>query len=66
MADITLWKVTAALLFGIIVAAVLAFVLLRVAEDRTGRMFFRAVFLTLIGVYALGFAARYALVEILP
>ena len=66
MADITLWKVTAALLFGIIVAAVLAFVLLRVAEDRTGRTLFRAVFLTLIGVYALGFAARYALVEILP
>ena len=66
MADVTLWKVAAALVFGIVLAAVLAFVLLRVAEDRTGGRLFKALFLALICVYALGFAVRYAVIEIVP
>jgi len=66
MADIILWKVTAALLFGIILAAVVAFVLLRVSQDRAGGNLFKALFLSLILVYALGFAARYALIEVIP
>ena len=45
MADVTLWKVAAVLVFGIVLAAVLAFVLLRVAEDRTGGRLFKALFL---------------------
>lgn len=64
--DVTLWKVTAALGFGIVLAVVAAFVLLRLAQARTGRSLFQAVFLLMIGVYALGFAARYALIEVMP
>lgn len=66
MADVTVWKVAAALLFGIVLAAVLAFVGLRVAEDRTGGQLFKALFLMLLCAYALGFAARYALIEVIP
>lgn len=64
--DVTLWKLAAALGFAIVLAAVGAFVVLRQAEARSGRSLFRAVFLTLLCVYALGFAARYALIEIMP
>ena len=35
--DVTLWKVAAALGFGIVLAAVAGLVLLRLAEARTGR-----------------------------
>ena len=64
--DVTLWKLAAALGFGIVLAAVCGFVLLRVSEDRSGRRLFKALFLTLLCVYALGFAARFALIEIMP
>ena len=66
MADVTLWKVAAALGLGIVLAAVLGLVLLRVCEGRAGRGLFKILFLALVGVYALGFAARYVLVEVLP
>lgn len=64
--DVTLWKLAAALGFGIVLAAVGGFVLLRVAEDKNGRQLFKALFLILLGVYALGFVARYALIEVMP
>lgn len=64
--DVTLWKLAAALGFGIVLAVVGAFVILRQAEAQTGRSLFKAVFLTLVCVYALGFAARYALIEVMP
>ncbi|MGD9608610.1 MAG: hypothetical protein AB7U59_04275 [Desulfovibrionaceae bacterium] len=66
MAEVALWKVAGALGFGIVLAVVLAFVLGRVAEEHQGRRRFRALFLSLLVVYALGFAARYALVEVMP
>lgn len=66
MTEVVLWKVAGALGFGIVLAAVLAFVLLRLAEGRHGGRLFRALFLALIVVYALGFATRYALVEVMP
>jgi hypothetical protein len=64
--DVTLWKVAAALGFGIVLAAVAGLVLLRLAEARTGRRYFKAAFLILLGIYALGFATRYALIEVMP
>lgn len=66
MADTMVWKVAAALLFGIVLTAVLAYALGRVAENRAGGHLFKALFLTLLVVYALGFAARYALIEVIP
>jgi FtsH-binding integral membrane protein len=66
MAEIALTKVAMALGFGLLLAVVLGFVLTRLAEGRGGKGVFRAFFLTLVCVYALGFAARYVLVEILP
>ena len=63
-ADVTLWKLAAALGFGLVLAAVGAFVVLRQAQS--GRTLFRSIFLALICVYALGFAARFALIEIMP
>jgi hypothetical protein len=64
--EVALWKLAAALGFGIVLAAMAAFTVLRLAEARMGRSFFRAVFLILICVYALGFVARYALIEVMP
>uniref|UniRef100_I2Q4W8 Uncharacterized protein n=1 Tax=Desulfovibrio sp. U5L TaxID=596152 RepID=I2Q4W8_9BACT len=66
MAEVSLLKVGLALGSGIVLAMVLGFVLHRQAEKRGGRELFRTFFLVLICVYALGFAARYALVELLP
>ncbi len=66
MADVAILKVAAALGFGIILAAALGFVLLKMAESRGGRRLFASLFLTLVCVYALGFAARYVLIEVLP
>lgn len=64
--DVTLWKLAAALGFAIVLAVVGAFVVLRQSEARSGRSLFKAVFLILVCVYALGFAARYALIEVMP
>ena len=66
MAEVALWKVAAALGFGIVLAVVLAFVLMRVAGTREGGKAFGALFVALVAVYALGFLARYALVEVMP
>jgi|GEM_PF-4000748 len=66
MADVMVWKVAAALVFGIVLSAVVAYVLWRLAEDRTGGSLFKVLFVTLIVVYALGFAVRYALIEVIP
>lgn len=64
MADVSLVKVALAMALGLVLAGVLAVVLARLA--RGGKGLFRAAFLTLLCVYALGFAARYVLVEELP
>ena len=66
MAEVSLAKVAMALGFGILLAMVLGFVLGRVAENNKGHRLFTTFFLTLLCVYALGFAARYVLVEVLP
>ncbi|MFU2210303.1 hypothetical protein [Solidesulfovibrio sp. C21] len=66
MVDVSLEKVAMALGFGILLAMVAGFVLARLAEGRGGRGLFVACFLVLVCVYALGFAARYVLIEILP
>ena len=66
MADIALTKVALALGLGLLAAVGVGFVLSRLAEGRGGNGLFRTFFLTLVCVYALGFAARYVLVEVLP
>jgi len=66
MADVSLAKVALALALGIVLAGGIAVVLARMAEGRGGKGLFKAAFLTLLCVYALGFAARYTLVEVLP
>ena len=66
MADLSLTKVAVALGGGIVVAAGLGLLLGFLAERRHGNGLFAAFFLTLVCVYALGFAARYYLVEVLP
>ena len=66
MADIALTKVALALGLGLFAAVGVGFVLSRLAEGRGGKGLFRTFFLTLVCVYALGFAARYVLVEVLP
>ena len=66
MEDLSLAVVGAALGLGIVLAAVLGFILARRAEKNGGAGVFRAAFLAFIVVYALGFAARYVLVEALP
>ncbi len=66
MAEVSLVKVALALGCGIALAAVLGFGLGRHARKTDGRDLFRPLFLALVCVYALGFAARYVLVEILP
>ena len=66
MADVSLVKVGLAMALGIVLAGALAVVLARMAEARGGKGLFKAAFLTLLCVYALGFAARYALIEVLP
>ncbi|MHC1789821.1 hypothetical protein [Solidesulfovibrio sp.] len=66
MADVSLLKVALALGLGIVLAGVLGFVLARMAEGRGGRGLFKAAFLTVLVVYALGFAARFTLIELLP
>jgi len=66
MADVSLVKVAMAMALGIVLAGALAVVLARMAEGRGGKGLFKAAFLTLLCVYALGFAARYVLIELLP
>jgi hypothetical protein len=66
MAEVSLFKVAVALGLGIVLAGVLGFVLARMAESRDGKGLFKAAFLTVLGVYALGFAARYTLIELMP
>ena len=66
MAEVSLFKVAVALGLGIVLAGVLGFVLARMAEGRDGKGLFKAAFLTVLGVYALGFAARYTLIELMP
>jgi hypothetical protein len=66
LADITLMKAAFALGVGLLAAVVIGFALSRAAEGRGGRGLFKAFFLVLVCVYALGFAARYVLVEVLP
>ena len=66
MAEVALVKVAMALGMGILLALVLGFVLSKVAENRGGRRLFTTCFLVLVCVYALGFAARYVLIEVLP
>lgn len=66
MADVSLVKVAVALGLGIFLAVVLGFILSRHAEGRGGRGLFKTFFLVLTCVYALGFAARYVLIELLP
>lgn len=66
MADVSLVNVALAMALGIVLAGVLGVVLARMAEGRGGKGLFKAAFLTLLGVYALGFAARFTLVEVLP
>ncbi|EFL49316.1 conserved hypothetical protein [Solidesulfovibrio fructosivorans JJ]] len=66
MIDVSLEKVAMALGLGIVLAMVMGFVLARLAEGRGGRGLFTACFLVVLCVYALGFAARYVLIEILP
>ena len=66
MADVSLMKVALALALGIVLAGALAVVLARMAEGRGGKGLFKAAFLTLLCVYALGFAARYVWIELLP
>lgn len=67
MAEVSLLRVGLALGLGIVVAVVLGFVLGRRVEGRpAGGSLFTTFFLVLVCVYALGFAARYVLVELLP
>ncbi|WP_246198067.1 hypothetical protein [Solidesulfovibrio aerotolerans] len=66
MADVSLVKVALALALGILLAGGLAVVLARMAAGRGGKGLFKAAFLTILCVYALGFAARYVLIEVLP
>lgn len=65
MAEISLVKVMVALGFGLLLAVVGGFVLSRLCENRGGKGVFRSAFLLLVCVYALGFAARYVVVEVL-
>jgi len=65
MADVALFKVAAALGFCIVLAAVFGLFLSRMAEGRSGQGLFKTFFLVLAGVFALGFAARYVLIELL-
>ncbi|HML54467.1 MAG TPA: hypothetical protein PKC79_10255 [Solidesulfovibrio magneticus] len=66
MEELSLAVVGAALGLGIVLAAALGFILARRAEKNGGAGVFRAAFLAFFAVYALGFAARYVLVEALP
>jgi len=66
MADVSLVKVALAMALGIVLAGALAVALARMAEGRGATGLFKAAFLTLLCVYALGFAARYVLIEVLP
>lgn len=66
MAEVALFKVAAALGLCIVVAAVTGCVLSRRAEARSGQGLFKAFFLVLACAFALGFAARYVLIEVLP
>jgi hypothetical protein len=66
MAEVALTNVAVALAIGLVLAALLAFILMRLAEGRSGQGLFKTLFLVLICVYALGFATRYVLIEILP
>ena len=66
MADVSLVKVALALVLGIMLAGLLAVVLARMAVGRGGKGLFKAAFLTILCVYALGFAARYTLIELMP
>lgn len=66
MEDLSLAVVGAALGLGIALAAVMGLILARRAEKNGGAGVFKAAFLSFVVVYALGFAARYALVEALP
>jgi hypothetical protein len=66
MAEAALTNVAVALAIGLVLAVLLAFVLMRLAEGGSGQGLFKIFFLVLICVYALGFATRYVLIEILP
>lgn len=66
MSEVSLAKVAMALGGSLLVAGIAGFVLARLAEGRGGRGLFRTFFCVLACVYALGFAARYVLVEVLP
>lgn len=66
MADVSLLKVALALGLGIVLAGVLGFGLARLAEGRDGQGLFKAAFLIVLAVYALGFAARFTLIELMP
>ena len=66
MADVALFKVASALGFCLVLAVGLALVLSRRAEGRGGQGLFKTFFLVLVCIFALGFAARYVLIELLP
>lgn len=66
MAEVSLLQVGLALGLGIVLAAALGFVLGRRIRGRDGGSLFTTFFLVLVCVYAVGFAARYVLVELLP
>lgn len=63
---ISLEKAAMALGFGIVLAMISGFTLARVAEYRADKRLFPTFFLVLLCLYALGFAARYVVVEVLP
>jgi hypothetical protein len=66
MAEVALTNVAVALAIGLVLAVLLGFILTRLAEGRSGQGLFKIFFLILLCVYALGFATRYVLIELLP
>jgi hypothetical protein len=65
MAEVALTNVAVALAIGLVLAVLLGFILTRLAEGRSGQGLFKIFFLILLCVYALGFATRYVLIELL-
>lgn len=66
MADVSPTRVAMALGAGLVLAVFAGLGLSFLAERRHGHGMFAMVFVTLVCVYAVGFAARYYLVEVLP